>query len=349
MQTEYWKVDKDNPDSTILAQAAAILAGGGLVAFPTETVYGLGANGLDPHAVQEIYSAKGRPSDNPLILHIAERQEVEKLAIDIPPAAKILMDSFWPGPLTIILKRSKIVPDIITAGLDTVAIRMPVNNIARQIIRLAGVPIAAPSANTSGRPSPTNAADVKADLMGKVAAIVDGGNCAIGLESTVVDCTTLPPAVLRPGGITVEMLRKVLGEVAIDPALNGAATLKPRAPGMKYRHYAPCAPLKVVEAEAPELLAILTREIGQAVKQGKKVGALVASETAAYLPQGVCIEQYGSRTNPEQLAANLFTLLRRFDDKDVDIIFAEGICEKGIGLAVMNRLRKAAGFQIIKK
>lgn len=349
MHTEYWQVDKKHPDSTILAQAAAILAGGGLVAFPTETVYGLGANGLNPHAVRAIYQAKGRPADNPLILHIAELSEVEKLAAEIPPAAKLLMNNFWPGPLTIIFKRSKIVPDIITAGMDTVAIRMPVNNIARQIIRLAGVPIAAPSANISGRPSPTNAQDVKADLMGKVAVIVDGGSCAIGVESTVVDCTGAPPAVLRPGGITVEMLQKVLGEVVLDPALNGAATLKPRAPGMKYRHYAPRAPLKVIETEISELAAVFSREISQAVRQGQKVGALVSSETAAQLPPGIVIEQYGDRSHPEQLAARLFTLLRRFDDENVDIIFAEGIRDTGIGLAVMNRLRKAAGFQIIKK
>ena len=349
MYTQYWKVDQVDPDNTMLAQAADIVRMGGLVAFPTETVYGLGANGLDPHAVQAIYQAKGRPSDNPLILHIAAFSEVEKLACAIPAKAKLLMKQFWPGPLTIILKRSKIVPDIITAGLDTVAIRMPSNPIARQIIRLAGVPIAAPSANTSGRPSPTNARDVKADLEGKIDAIIDGGDCAIGLESTVVDCTTSIPTVLRPGGITLEMLRKVLGEVAIDPALNGAATLKPRAPGMKYRHYAPAAPLRVIEAEPTELLVILIREIQQAMQQGKKIGVLVASETVEILPSGIVIADYGSRSRPEQLAVNLFTLLRQFDEQEVDIIFAEGISEQGIGLAVMNRLRKAAGFQIIKK
>lgn len=349
MQTEYWKVDKENPDHTILAQASAILAGGGLVAFPTETVYGLGANGLDPYAVRDIYKAKGRPSDNPLILHIADFCEVEKLAAEITPCAKLLMEHFWPGPLTILFKRSKIVPDVITAGMDTVAIRMPVNKIARQLIRLAGVPIAAPSANISGRPSPTNAADVKADMMGKINAIVDGGACDIGVESTVVDCTSLPATVLRPGGITVEQLRKVLGEVALDPALYGAATAKPRAPGMKYRHYAPRAPLKVIEADTAQLVGIFKREIAQAKNKGQKVGALVANETAAQLPAGTVIEQYGSRSHPEQLAARLFTLLRRFDDQDVDVIFAEGIKENGIGLAVMNRMRKAAGFQIIKK
>ena len=344
MQTEYWKVDKENPDHTILAQASAILAGGGLVAFPTETVYGLGANGLDPYAVRDIYKAKGRPSDNPLILHIADLCEVEKLAAEITPCAKLLMEHFWPGPLTILLKRSKIVPDVITAG-----IRMPVNKIARQLIRLAGVPIAAPSANISGRPSPTNAPDVKADMMGKINAIVDGGACDIGVESTVVDCTSLPVTVLRPGGITVEQLQKVLGKVALDPALYGAETAKPRAPGMKYRHYAPRAPLKVIEADPAQLIGIFQREIAQAKNKGRKVGALVANETAAQLPAGTVIEQYGSRAHPEQLAAHLFTLLRRFDDQDVDVIFAEGIKENGIGLAVMNRMRKAAGFQIIKK
>ena len=246
MKTGYYKVDPQKPDIRILSQAADVLKKGGLVAFPTETVYGLGANGLDPNAVAGIFAAKGRPSDNPLILHISQASEVEKLALEVPPNARALMDKFWPGPLTLVLPRAKAVPDIVTGGLDSVGIRLPDSVVARELIGLAGVPLAAPSANTSGRPSPTTGQDVLADLAGKINMVIDAGPCGIGVESTVVDCTTPVPTLLRPGGVTVEMLIDVLGEVRIDASLSNSH-LVPKSPGMKYTHYAPAAEMFLVE------------------------------------------------------------------------------------------------------
>lgn len=346
MDTEMLTVNKDNPELAALEPAAAVLRRGGLVAIPTETVYGLGANGLDPKAVAGIYQAKGRPSDNPLILHIAEPASVLKLADSVPANAQRLMDTFWPGPLTIVFRRTAAVPDIVTGGLDTVAVRLPDSPVARQLIRLAGVPIAAPSANTSGRPSPTTAQAVWADLAGRIDIIIDAGPCEIGVESTVIDCTTPVPTLLRPGGITLEQLIEVLGEVEIDPALSSEEAV-PRSPGMKYTHYAPSAPMVLVEAEEPEMLDILCRETSAAIAAGRTVGAIVSSETARCLAPGVAVSEYGSRQDGSQIAANLYTALRFFDNRPVDIIYAEGISEAGIGLAVMNRLRKAAGYRII--
>lgn len=348
MHTELILIDKDNPDLALLEQGASILRKGGLVAFPTETVYGLGANGLDERAVRNIYQAKGRPSDNPLILHIADIREVPKLAAEIPANAKVLMETFWPGPLTVILKRTKAVPDVVTGGLDSVAIRLPSAAVARELIALAGVPVAAPSANTSGRPSPTNAADVLHDLKGKIEAVVDGGPCDIGVESTVVDCTTPVPTILRPGGITLEQLVEVLGEVELDKALLGANTV-PRAPGMKYTHYAPVAPMTLLEGRYEFIRAALPQRAAEALALGQRVGALVSEETLPLLPSGVVAMSYGSRKRPEEIAANLYTALRFFDDKNVDLIWGEGIPEDGIGLAVMNRMRKAAGQRIVKE
>lgn len=346
MDTEMLTVNKDNPELAALEPAAAVLRRGGLVAFPTETVYGLGANGLDPKAVAGIYQAKGRPSDNPLILHIAEPASVLKLADCIPANAQRLMDIFWPGPLTIVFQRTAAVPDIVTGGLDTVAVRLPDSPVARQLIRLAGVPIAAPSANTSGRPSPTTAQAVWADLAGRIDIIVDAGPCEIGVESTVIDCTTPVPTLLRPGGITLEQLIEVLGEVELDPALSSEESV-PRSPGMKYTHYAPSAPMVLVEAEGTGMLDILCRETSAAIATGRTVGAIVSSETAGCLTPGVAVSVYGSRQDGSQIAANLYTALRFFDNCPVDIIYAEGVSEAGIGLAVMNRLRKAAGYRII--
>lgn len=348
MQTEHFIVDKDNPDISLLAKAAVIIKQGGLVAFPTETVYGLGANGLNERAVSGIYQAKGRPSDNPLILHIADCREAEKLAQEIPANARALMEKYWPGPLTVVLARTKAVPDIVTGGLDTVAIRLPNSVVARELIRLAGAPLAAPSANTSGRPSPTNAQDVLADLSGRIDAVLDAGPCAIGVESTVIDCTTPVPTLLRPGGITLEMLLETLGEVEVDPALAGTHTV-PRSPGMKYTHYAPSAPMMLVEgSNYSAVAATLTGEIRRALNDGQRVGAVVSRETAENLPPSVAVSVYGLRHNAGEIAANLYNSLRYFDDKAVDIIYAEGIPETGIGLAVMNRLRKASGYRIIK-
>lgn len=348
MYTEKFSIEKENPNQQVLKQAAEMIKQGKLVAFPTETVYGLGANGLDVQAVEKIYQAKGRPSDNPLILHIARPEELEQLAREIPANAQALIDKYWPGPLTVVLKRTNLVPDIVSGGLDTVAVRLPASKIACELIRLAGVPIAAPSANTSGRPSPTTAEAVIADLDGRIDAVIDAGDCAIGVESTVVDCTTPVPTLLRPGGITLEMLMETLGEVEIDPALGGGEGYIPRAPGMKYTHYAPVAPLILFEGSYPSLADLLIAEVTKALAAGKKVGAIVSIETVDRLPAGVDAFVYGSREQAGDIAANLYTALRSYDDKPVEIIFTEGIAEDGLGLAVMNRLRKASGYHIIK-
>lgn len=347
MKTRYIKVDRKNPDKTVLVEAARILASGGLVAFPTETVYGLGANGLDAGAVAGIYQAKGRPSDNPLILHIHDAASVLHLARTIPANARALMEKFWPGPLTIIFERQGIVPDAVTGGLNTVAVRLPASPIARELIRMSGVPVAAPSANVSGRPSPTTAEAVLADLNGKIDVVIDGGPCAIGVESTVIDCTTPVPTLLRPGGITLEMLMETLGAVDIDPALE-AAHIIPRSPGMKYTHYAPASPLVLFEGEPEAIVCALREKVFAALAEGKRVGAIVSSETAQSLPAEVETAHYGSRGKAVAIAANLYNALLHFDQAKVDIIFGEGIPEEGIGLAVMNRLRKAAGYNIVK-
>lgn len=330
-----------------LAAAAAMLRQGGLVAFPTETVYGLGANGLDAKAVAGIYLAKGRPSDNPLILHIADLDMLNEIVQNVNGSARKLLAAFCPGPLTLILERKAVVPDEITGGLSTVGIRMPHNEIARALIRLAGVPVAAPSANLSGRPSPTTAEAVMADLDGRIDAVIDGGSCLLGLESTIVDCTSAVPTVLRPGAVTLEMLAAVIGEVALDPALAGEHDV-PRAPGMKYTHYAPKAPMIMVEGAEEKMAAGLNEEIAKAIAAGKKVGVIVSAELAVQLPENVEKAVYGSRTNLDEIAAHLYTALRAFDHSAVDVIFAEGTAKTGLGLAVMNRLQKASGHRIIR-
>lgn len=344
METKYFRVDKDNPDYQMLAEAAAMLAQGGLVAFPTETVYGLGANGLDAAAVQGIYKAKGRPSDNPLILHIADPATVGLLAKCVPANARALMDAYWPGPLTIVFERMPVVPDAVTGGLDTVAVRLPDSTVARELIRLAGIPVAAPSANTSGRPSPTTAQDVLADLDGKIHAIIDAGPCEIGVESTVIDCTTPVPTLLRPGGITLEMLQDTLGEVELDRALADSDVV-PRSPGMKYTHYAPASPMILVEGDNAG--TVLADKVQSELANGRRVGVVASAETAALLPDTVIKAIYGTRGQSEEIAAGLYSALRQFDHCTVDIIYAEGIEETGLGLAVMNRMRKAAGYDII--
>lgn len=347
METTYFLVDKQQPDRRVLAEAAAVVKAGGLVAFPTETVYGLGANGLDAGAVARIFAAKGRPADNPLILHIAEAGEIDQLAKAVPANARALMAKYWPGPLTVVVERTPAVPDIVTGGLDTVAVRLPDSSVARDLIRLAGVPIAAPSANTSGRPSPTTAGAVLDDLGGKIEMVLDAGPCGIGVESTVVDCTSPVPTLLRPGGITLEMLIETLGEVEVDPALAGGSIV-PKSPGMKYTHYAPLAPMTLVEGPAAAVGERLVREVELALQSGRRVGAVVSTELASRLPAAVAVADYGSRAKPEEIAARLYTALRHFDTVPVDIIFGEGIPETGIGLAVMNRMRKAAGYRIVR-
>lgn len=355
MKTEIIKVDISKPNwDKQLEYAAQVLRDGGLVAFPTETVYGLGANALDQAAVEGIYRAKGRPSDNPLIVHIAETSTLKELTSSIPGAAAKLMEACWPGPLTLLMPKSDKIPAIVTAGLDTVGIRMPSNPIALELIRKSGIPVAAPSANSSGRPSPTLAKHVIEDLSGKVDVIIDGGHTKVGVESTVLDITVEPPMILRPGGVTFEKLTRLLGEVRFDPAISSEVktSAPPRAPGMKYRHYAPRAMMLLIQGE-PEPVA---DEIGRRAElynhDGTNVGILVTDETAAlYEPvlHAYCkFISLGSRRNPESLATNLFKCLRDFDENNVGVILAEAPETAGIGQAVMNRMLKAAGGNIIK-
>ena len=346
MQTRYFDLrDTKGQQKEIedkIGAAAKILRDGGLVGIPTETVYGLGANALDGTAVKRIFEAKGRPQDNPLIIHVTGAQWLPRYCADVPPLAYVLARKFWPGPLTMILKRRPIIPDETTAGLDTVAVRCPNHPVTLAIIREAGIPIAAPSANTSGRPSPTTAAGMLEDMDGKIDGIVDGGPCAVGVESTIVDLTVMPPRLLRPGGVTLEQLRDALGEVVVDPAvtrLMGAGE-QPRAPGMKYRHYAPKAPVTVVQG-AP---AAAARYIQAHMAPGDGV---ICFDEYAGLFAGHPLEQLGPSTDVPEQARRVFEALRWFDGTGVSRIWAQ--CPAaGIGLAVANRLNKAAGFHIVR-
>lgn len=344
METKYWKLTGTPADAAAYAEAGALVRAGEVVAFPTETVYGLGANALNPDAVAKIFAAKGRPQDNPLIVHIARKEDIDALTTGLNANARKIMEHFMPGPLTIIVPKAEIIPDVTSAGLDTVGVRFPINKYAQEFILACGCPIAAPSANISGRPSPTNAQDVLEDMQGKVAGILDGGSCGVGLESTVVDTTSPVPAICRPGGVTYEMLTEVLGAVEIDPALLGDKNFKPIAPGMKYRHYAPKEPVYLLEGEAVELLPAL---VSKALAAGMKVGVLCDSVMRTKMPKDerVLLSCWGN--SRERLAADLFYLLRDFDRTKPDVILAQGVSEDGIGLAIMNRLRKAAGYQII--
>ncbi|MDD4084507.1 MAG: threonylcarbamoyl-AMP synthase [Acholeplasmataceae bacterium] len=345
MKTQLWRLAGNEEDGRKLREAAALLRNGEVVAFPTETVYGLGANGLDADAVRRIFAAKGRPADNPLILHIAEKNEIKDLASGLTPNAIALAEAFWPGPLTLVIKSSGVVPDEVTAGLDTVAVRMPNHEVARELIRLAGCPLAAPSANKSGRPSPTKAQDVLEDMDGLIAGILDGGGCAIGVESTVVDTTLPVPMILRPGGITREMLEEVVGAVGLDPALESDKEAVPRAPGMKYRHYAPKAPMYLLVGRDADIhLARLAQLL---TSRGVKVGIVTDEKDAfAALPEGLAeVKTYGGLL--PVLAGKLYQWLREFDRAGVAVILAKGVPENGLGLAVMNRLRKAAGNNVL--
>ena len=329
------------------AQAAAILREGGLVGIPTETVYGLGANGLDPQAVARIFAAKGRPQDNPLILHIPEASWLERYCQSIPERAWALAEAFWPGPLTLILPRKPEVPDAVTAGLDTVGMRCPAHPLCREIIRLAGVPVAAPSGNTSGRPSPTTAQHMLEDMDGKIDAIVDGGPCTVGVESTILDLTETTPRLLRPGGITLEQLKSVLGEVAVDPAvtrLMGAGE-KPKAPGMKYRHYAPKAPVTVVAGDPAKSAAYIASHAAPGD------GIICFDEFVPLFtgrPGTGPVMDLGPAGDKAEQARHIFDALRRFDHTGAAAIWAQCPDPEGIGLAISNRLNKAAGFHIIQ-
>ena len=350
MQTQVVKITNIKAQKHMLEEAGAIIRRGGLVAFPTETVYGLGANGLDGPACKGIYAAKGRPSDNPLILHVASRHMIGAIAAEVTPLAEKLLAAFCPGPITLIMKRKPSVPDEITGGLPTVGIRMPESDVARAFIKAAGVPVAAPSANISGRPSPTTAEAVLHDLEGRVPLILDGGPCHFGVESTIVDSTGSQAVILRPGAITEEMLAEVAGEVLIDPALVGADAI-PKAPGMKYKHYAPQAPLVLIEGEPEKIAPAMQGEIRRLQAEGHRVGVIASREVLDSLGQMVPPElraDYGGQGDLPAIAANLYEALRYFDDTGADRLLAEGTTSEGLGLAIMNRLRKASGFHSIQ-
>lgn len=349
IKTELISIDPQNIQQDKLSCAAEIIRNGGLVAFPTETVYGLGADAMNEKAVLRIFEAKGRPSDNPLIVHVSSADEVPQLVQNIPEQARLLIDRFWPGPLTLVMKKSPAVPLSVTAGLDTVAVRMPSHPVALSLIKSAGVPIAAPSANRSGKPSPTAAAHVIEDLTGRVEAIIDAGSCNVGVESTVLDITNGKPIILRPGGVTHEQLRTVLGEVSLDPALLGkvSESVKPKSPGMKYRHYAPKAQVIVIEGDINPAADKIHELYNKYTSEGYRVGIMATDETQKLYPVPIIISA-GSRKAPETIASSLFSVFREFDSLGVDIILSESVNTKGIGLAIMNRLKKAAGNNIIK-
>ena len=347
MKTEYVDLREGKDIKEGIKKAAEIIKRGGLVAFPTETVYGLGANGLDENAVPKIYEAKGRPSDNPLILHISKLDEIEDIVKEIPKSALILAEEFWPGPLTMVFKKSERIPYRTTGGLESVAIRMPSNKIARELIKAAGVPIAAPSANSSGRPSPTKAAHVIYDLDGKIDMVIDGGEVDIGIESTIVDVTGEVPVILRPGFITEKMLSEAIGRVEIDEVVKSLSPdkdLKPKAPGMKYRHYAPRGKMTIYKGSHSKVVERINEEISKL--EGKKTGVLATDETKSYYRADIIIS-LGSREDGESIAHNLFDALRKFDDDDVEFIYSEGFDENKLGFAIMNRLHKSAGYNII--
>ena len=350
IHTKHWIVEKcvensgDYPQyQSSIHEAAKLIQQNQLVAFPTETVYGLGGNGLVDETVDKIYQAKGRPSDNPLILHISTRYQLQGLVTHIPPMAEALMDAFWPGPLTLVLPKRPGTAMRASAGLDTVAVRMPDHPVALDLINEAGVPIAAPSANLSGRPSPTTAQHVLQDLDGRIAGVLDGGPTGIGVESTVVDASGEVPIILRPGGITPEQIAEITGEVAFDPGLT-LEGVAPRSPGMKYRHYAPEGEMWLVEGDHIEdTISTINRLIAAAREQGRKVGVLTTEENQQAYPLADQVFPCGKREELITVAHNLYDVLRKMDDKKVDFILSETFPEQGVGQAIMNRLRKAAG------
>lgn len=366
MQTKVIKVTEDiKKDERIYEEAGRILREGGLVAFPTETVYGLGGNGLDPDASKKIYAAKGRPSDNPLILHIADVGMLYDIAEDVSDKAHKLIEAFWPGPLTMVFKKADKVPYTTTGGLDSVAVRMPSHPVAAAMIRAAGVPIAAPSANVSGRPSPTLAKHVVEDMDGRIEMIIDGGNIAIGIESTIVDMTSEPPVILRPGYVTKAMMEEVIGEVSLDPTLLIKPTedLRPKAPGMKYRHYAPKAELTLYEGSVEKVAGVIWEQALDKLAEDKRVAVIATKESKVVYDKLVSEAEsagkiqsndnnldfilLGSRQDEESIARNLYAALRECDERQVDYIYSETFSLENFGQAIMNRLRKAAGYNII--
>ncbi len=351
MKTDIIKVSENcvsSGDEECLMRAGEILRKGGLVAFPTETVYGLGGDALNPGASVKIYAAKGRPSDNPLIIHINKFADIYQIVKEMPEAAVKIGKAFWPGPLTMILPKAEKVPYETTGGLNTVAVRFPSHPIARKLIEYGGGFVAAPSANASGKPSPTRAKHVVEDMDGRIEMIVDGGEVGIGLESTIIDMTVEPPRILRPGYITQEMLKQVLGEVGEDVTMmrndSGEA---PRAPGMKYRHYAPSGSLVIVEGEPQQVADYINARAAQDSKAGERTGILGTREQLEQYHADV-IKCIGSREEEEAVARNLFAVLREFDEEKVTKIYSESFPAQGLGQAVMNRLLKAAGYCVVK-
>ncbi|SFE23271.1 L-threonylcarbamoyladenylate synthase [Peptostreptococcus sp. D1] len=346
------RIDPDNIDSKVIERFGKMLADGKTVIFPTETVYGLGANALDEQAASKIYVAKGRPSDNPLLVHVAEREDINPLVVDMDERAKKLIDRFWPGPLTIVFKKSDLIPKVTSGGLDTVAIRMPSDKVARALIKASGVPIAAPSANLSGKPSPTKPEHIIADMNGRVDGILVGGFCDFGVESTIVDLSENVPMVLRPGAITLEMLKEALGAVRLDPSLSSHSdNIKAKAPGMKYKHYSPNANIFMVTGGIDRLVELSEFLLEMKDNAEKKIAILCMKQNVARFDElklkfrNVNVFSLGSTY--EEVARNLFDVLIALDKRNIDVAYAEAFEEKGIGVAIMNRLKKSAGYKFV--
>lgn len=347
METKIITIDEKNIDEEQLRQAGAVIKRGGLVAFPTETVYGLGGDALNRDSSRRIYEAKGRPSDNPLIVHICKWEDIYKITDSVPQEAEKIAEAFWPGPLTMILPKSDMVPSETTGGLNTVAVRMPSHPAAARLIEYAGGYVAAPSANLSGRPSPTQAKYVQEDMDGRIDMIVDGGAVGIGLESTIIDLTVTPPQILRPGYITQEMLSKVLGTVDADTTiLRADSGQAPRAPGMKYRHYAPKGDLTIVTGAPQKVVQYINQRSRQDHENGEKVGVIGTDEALA-LYEADSVKSVGSRLDELGIGRHLYTILREFDDEEVTRIYSEAFDAQGYGQAIMNRLLKAAGHKLV--
>jgi len=348
METKVIAIDHNAIAEEILKQAGQVIKEGGLVAFPTETVYGLGGDALNKDSSGKIYSAKGRPSDNPLIVHISKMEDLAPIVKEMPESAYRLAEAFWPGPLTMIFHKSELVPEETTGGLDTVAVRMPSHPVALKFIEYAGGYVAAPSANISGRPSPTKAKYVIEDMDGRIDMILDGDGIEIGLESTIVDLTGDVPMILRPGYITLEMLEKVLGEVETDKTiLDINCKEPPKAPGMRYRHYAPKGDMLIVDGETDAVVQEINRWVADSRKQGFKTGVIATGENADKYEADV-VKVVGGRNEETAIAASLYRILSEFDDEEVDAIYSESFATDGIGQAIMNRLLKAAGHKYIQ-
>lgn len=334
-------------DMALIRAAGEVIRSGGLVAFPTETVYGLGGDALNPQSSEKIYRAKGRPSDNPLIVHIADMEKLNAIVREIPDSAQKLADRFWPGPLTMIFHKSDAVPYETTGGLDTVAVRMPVHAVARELIRAAGGYVAAPSANRSGRPSPTVAEYVIEDMDGRIDMVIDGGDVQIGLESTIVDLTTRQPTILRPGYITGQMIAQILGEVAEDCTMMRADSGQaPKAPGMKYRHYAPKGDLTIVDGTEERVAEYINAQVRQQKNDNKRTGVIATDASLSRYCADVC-RSVGDRNDETTIARELYRVLREMDDEKTDVIYSESFEAVGLGQAIMNRLLKAAGHKVI--